>query len=954
MKLKMLIVLNLSLLFVMGLTAGGKHIAQRLEPVDSEFKSNYSKPGGIVIGPALPRAFHYGGRHAVRDLDGYLHVTWEDPTYEFNYYAHSLDTLGTVWTEPIDPHKTYGVIVDTATGEIQYEIDRALMAKIAIDLRTGFLYMMPFHRWNSGERYKTGITRSTDGGTTWTPYLDLGTEINRPDEEVSWGTMAIGYDPNDNNKTILHIVYAKNNADAMYTRADLTVIDDPSDPLSDLVFTRSDGVTVGDEAISYVPSGVVFQGTIVLDRNNDPHIIFSGDGGADTFGDKTPYHIYFKSAASAWGPIPPQQLMAELETSWGMPEMIFDKNNRGYYFLDKNDPYGAATFGTWEPPTNPTSATDFGTLNNSGEVYGLQYALDLIDENFPNIEITSDDDLYLPQADVDDANDIIYLAGNTNSYSNGNGGDIVILYLENATSYAGQDPSAMDWKVFRWITSDGIGLGDVGADMIYDPSSSKIDIFWSGSGATTNEAQYLPAHVPPAAIDAQAKSIAISIPGDKIFVNEGDEIGIVGVVKNNGTNSLPPVSVMATVSDSNGVDLFSGSFVAPPLAPGGETPEIEFGTWTVVGDRQSFSLKLAVSVAGDEAPYNDEVATSFFAYPKPDNSFGWDAFQDTAYTNFPTYLADGSQFISGDWFPEEAATGGWTVLDSSHGNFGDARDDYISTWMLSINTAPGDTTGEGLPANVSAGIRHMQGVRGDTLFGDIAHPVLHDTAYAQPQNELLYSPVYSLRDAEDLADSVQIRFQWKNPNNDGSYATWTIDNLYVVERGSQVTLNFDDAVNASVEQGDINYPLTANIDLSIDGGTTWLAVHHREATLDGTVDDRSISSLYFAELDITDLLTSISVNDGISTVPRSHALYQNYPNPFNPRTMIQFDIPEAGDVRIDIYNLLGQKVMTLVNGYMTVGSHKVGFDASDLSSGVYLYTLRAGNYNAVKKLVLLK
>ena len=943
MKIKMImaLVFTISFLFLSGLMAGDKLVLPRLELGEQEFTPDYSKPGGIVIGPAMPRAFHYGGRHAVRDLDGYLHVTWEDPTYSFNYYARSLDTLGTEWTEPIDPHATYGVIVDTATGEIQYEIDRALMAKMAVDPRTGFLYMMPFHRWNSGERYRTGITRSTDGGTTWTQYLDLGTEINRPDEEVSWGTMAIGYDPNDNNKTILHIVYTKNNVDAMYTRADLTVIDDPSDPMSDLVFTRSDGVTVGDEAISYVPSGVVFQGTVVLDRNNDPHIIFSGDGGADTFGDKTPYHIYYKSAASAWGPIPPQQLMAELEDSLGMPEMVFDKNNRGYYFLDKNYPYGAATFGTWEPPTNPTSATDFGTLNNTGEVYGFEAALDLIESNFPGVEVVDDDDLYLPNADVDDDNDIVYLIANTNSYSNGNGGDIVILALNDATSYAGKSPAEMEWTLYRWVTDDGVGLGDVGPDVIYDPSSSTLDVFWSGSGATDNEAQYLPAHVPPAAIDAKAKSIAISIPGDKIFVNEGDEIGIVGVVKNNGTNSLPPVSVLATVTDSNGVDLFSGSFVAPPLAPGGETPEIEFGTWIVVGDRQSFSLKLAVSVVDDEAPYNDDVATSFFVYPDTSNAFGWDSFQDTAYTNFPTYLADGSQFISGDWFPEDAETGGWTVEDNSHGFFADPRDYYISTWMLL------DEDGDGY-----AQIRHMQGVRNDTAFGDISVPPGYtDETYAQPQDEMLLSP---FADISGLTDGLFI--EWDD-NIDGT-------------------------------DGDDNFPIYAWVDLSTDGGATWEEVYHRD---DETGPGSIAGPSQFLSFEVTSLVSGEDEvqfrfwwrnenNDGAYAtwnidnvylmerptriiigcdhygigVPKSYALHQNYPNPFNPRTMIQFDIPEAGDVRIDVYNLLGQKVMTLINGYMTVGSHKIGFDASNLSSGVYYYTLKTSDRTITKKMLLLK
>ena len=176
-------ILLFSLVLVAGLVAGEKQVLPISSLTEREFVPDNSKPGGIVVGPAMPRAFHYGGRQAVRDLDGYLHVTWEDPTYDFNYYARSLDTLGLTWTEPINPHLEYGV--EIADGSLQYEIDRALMAKMAVDPRTGYLYMMPFTAWNSGERYKTSISRSVDGGVTWSRYIDIGAKIGRPTEEVS-------------------------------------------------------------------------------------------------------------------------------------------------------------------------------------------------------------------------------------------------------------------------------------------------------------------------------------------------------------------------------------------------------------------------------------------------------------------------------------------------------------------------------------------------------------------------------------------------------------------------------------------------------------------------------------------------------------------------------------------------------------------------------------------------
>ena len=83
-------------------------------------------------------------------------------------------------------------------------------------------------------------------------------------------------------------------------------------------------------------------------------------------------------------------------------------------------------------------------------------------------------------------------------------------------------------------------------------------------------------------------------------------------------------------------------------------------------------------------------------------------------------------------------------------------------------------------------------------------------------------------------------------------------------------------------------------------------------------------------------------------------LSQNYPNPFNPSTNISFELPQAGLVQLKIYNLLGQEVANLVDGRMNSGNHTVNFDASQLSSGVYIYRLVAGNQSITKKMMLIK
>ncbi|HEY6953365.1 MAG TPA: T9SS type A sorting domain-containing protein [Bacteroidota bacterium] len=88
--------------------------------------------------------------------------------------------------------------------------------------------------------------------------------------------------------------------------------------------------------------------------------------------------------------------------------------------------------------------------------------------------------------------------------------------------------------------------------------------------------------------------------------------------------------------------------------------------------------------------------------------------------------------------------------------------------------------------------------------------------------------------------------------------------------------------------------------------------------------------------------------------PDHFALSQNYPNPFNPTTTIRFSIAKFSIVNLEIYDLLGREVATLANGEMPAGVHEVTFDASRLASGIYFYKLRADNFTATKKLVLLK
>jgi hypothetical protein len=139
----------------------------------------------------------------------------------------------------------------------------------------------------------------------------------------------------------------------------------------------------------------------------------------------------------------------------------------------------------------------------------------------------------------------------------------------------------------------------------------------------------------------------------------------------------------------------------------------------------------------------------------------------------------------------------------------------------------------------------------------------------------------------------------------------------------------------------------ADFGNATDGGPMDInSVHQIVLGVAATIDVAYIDNMYFYDANAT--------SNEITEVPNGFNLEQNYPNPFNPSTNISYSLPATGNVTLEVFNLQGQKVATLVDGVKSAGAHTAAFDASSLASGVNVYRLVAGNNIQVKKMMLIK
>jgi hypothetical protein len=207
------------------------------------------------------------------------------------------------------------------------------------------------------------------------------------------------------------------------------------------------------------------------------------------------------------------------------------------------------------------------------------------------------------------------------------------------------------------------------------------------------------------------------------------------------------------------------------------------------------------------------------------------------------------------------------------------------------------------------------------------------------------SYMYNLAPYIGDATSFKVAFQYHDCGGEWGYGV-AIDNIAIKEGDDFTWLTVSPYKGTAVATGNLNDSISVQIGVY------------------GTDDNFTIAEDIVVASDNTELTVQIGVGvevaiDESGLTPFEFALHQNYPNPFNPETNIQFDVAENSDVNVSIFNIMGQKVATLVNGNMDAGIYHIKWNGlSDkgiaLPSGMYFYKMKSLEYQSVKKLVLVK
>ncbi len=242
---------------------------------------------------------------------------------------------------------------------------------------------------------------------------------------------------------------------------------------------------------------------------------------------------------------------------------------------------------------------------------------------------------------------------------------------------------------------------------------------------------------------------------------------------------------------------------------------------------------------------------------------------------------------------------------------------------------------------------------------------------------MVFNPSATTPPIEDMIPQSGEKFITSFASTEGENDDWLISPRFTVGTTSVVSFyakSYTDEyglekfrVKMSLggsETSNFQYSLHQGVDY-LEAPTEWTLYNFNVSELTGTTVRFAIQCVSSdAFIFMVDNFRIDSTDDGVDnenveTIPQVNSLSQNYPNPFNPETSIAFSTKEAGNVSIEIYNIRGQKVKTILNDYRTAGNHSVVWNGRDdnnkaVASGLYFYKMRNGKFSSTKKMILMK
>ena len=204
-----------------------------------------------------------------------------------------------------------------------------------------------------------------------------------------------------------------------------------------------------------------------------------------------------------------------------------------------------------------------------------------------------------------------------------------------------------------------------------------------------------------------------------------------------------------------------------------------------------------------------------------------------------------------------------------------------------------------------------------------------------------------INDAAEEYESMLLQYQNVSVTNDNADGSSNFGEMLVS----------DGTDNTRVELQDGNHDYHNNWDITLSDSTNLIRINTYNSfeSITGVLYYSFSNFKLIPRLnsDFVGFLTDVETNE---MIPDNYLLSQNYPNPFNPNTIINYAIPtgNASFVQLKVYDILGREIRTLVNEIKSPGSYEVNFDASDLTTGIYFYTLSTGNFVQTKKMILMK